>query len=541
MIELGRQLHWAWKLIDGYRWKIFGYMSFDMLTLALGLFFIYESKHAVDIATGVGIGSLRWSIGLIVSTVALGILTGQCSSWMSERIRIQMTISLQNTLVDSQMRTAWQHTKRWHTGDLLMRMNVDVAEVVQMLAITFPSLCVTAIRLVASWFFLWIMDPVLAWMILAISPLFIFSKLYYRRMRKLNRQAKEMESELGIVLQENLRQRLLIRALRLDKMRKEKYLAVQQEIKLRKNNLLRFSSFAQIVLKYTFNGGYLLTFVWGIYRLHSGLISFGTLTAFLQLVSRIQGPVLAIISFVPAAIRFRSALERLISMDENECELDEQPLQLTSLRCVELRAITFSYDDRKVLERLSATMHVGCPTAVVGATGCGKTTLIRLLLALLSQEEGALLMHTRHGEVPVSVATRVNFSYVPQGNTLFSGTIRENLLLAHPTVTEEGIREVLRIACAEFVYSFPAGIDTIVGESGYGLSEGQMQRIAIARALLHPSSVWLFDEATSALDKDTAVRLIHHLMEAGRNKILIFVTHDLRLVEACSQVLRLDE
>lgn len=541
MNEVARHVNWTWKLTAGYRWRILGSMSLDILTLALGLFFVYESKHAVDIVTHATVGSLRLSISLIVSSVALGILTGQWASWMSERISIQMTVSLQDALVDSQMRTVWQHTKRWHTGDLLTRMNIDVTEVVQMIVFTFPSFCVTGIRMVASWLFLWIMDPILAWMILAISPLFLFSKLYYRRMRLLNREAKDMESELGTVLQESLRQRLLIRALGLNQMRKKKYQEVQQEIKLRKSNLLGFSSFTQMILKYAFNGGYLLAFVWGIYRLHVGLISFGTLTAFLQLVSRIQGPMLTAIAFVPAAIRYRTALERLISMGEEECEPEEKPVYVTSLQSIEFRNVTFSYEDRKVIEQLSGKMYPGLPTAIVGTTGRGKTTLIRLMLALVRQEEGELLMQTDTGEIPVSVATRVNFSYVPQGNTLFSGTVRENLLVANPTVNEEEMKQILQLACAEFVYSFPAGIDTIIGESGYGLSEGQAQRIAIARALLHPSSIWLFDEATSALDRDTSIRLIHNLMEIGRDKILIFVTHDIRLIEACSQVLRLDE
>lgn len=536
-----RQVNWVRRLTDGYRWKIVGCMSLDILTLALGLSFVYESKHAVDIATNMVSGSLRMSISLIVSAVVLGILTGQASSWMGERIKIRMTIQLQDSLLATQMHTVWENTKRWHTGDLLVRMNADVQEVVQMVVVTFPSLCVTGVRMTASWLFLWIMDPTLAWMILAISPLFLFSKIYYRRMKQLNREVKEAESNLGIVLQENLKQRLLVRALGMYRMRKEKYDTVQQLIEIRKKKLLRFSSFTQIVLKYTFNGGYLLAFVWGIYRLHAGLISFGTLTAFLQLVSRIQGPMLSMVSFVPAVIRCRTSLERLMNLYEGEREAEENPLRITSPRGIEFRKVTFSYEDRKVIERLNARMSVGSPTAIVGATGKGKTTLIRLMLALIRPEEGELFLRTDEGEVAVSVDTRSNFAYVPQGNTLFSGTIRENLMVMNPLLTEEEMKDALALACADFVYTFPEGIDTMVGESGYGLSEGQAQRIAVARALLTQNGVWLFDEATSALDRDTSARLIRNLMQVGQEKILIFVTHDPRLMEACPQVIRLDE
>lgn len=539
--QLTQQFRWVFRLIAGYRWKIVGYMSLDILTLVLGLTFVYESKHAVDIVTGSGTGSLGLSIFLIVSSVALGILTGQWASWVSDRIKIRMTISLQDTLVNSQMRIVWEKTKRWHTGDLLFRLNTDVAEVVQMVVVTFPSLCVTVIRMMASWFLLRMMDPVLAWMILAISPLFLFSKIYYRRMRKLSRETKEMESKLGIVLQENLRQRLLIRALGLDRMRRQKYQEVQQEIKRYKYNLLRFNLFAQIVLKFAFNGGYLLAFVWGIYRLHIGLISFGTLTAFLQLVSRVQGPVLTAIAFVPAAIRWRTSLERLMSMNEEKTEKEEFPVSTGFLHGIELHNVTFSYEDRTVIKQLSATLHPGLPTAIVGATGKGKTTLIRLMLALVYPEEGSVFLRTDTGKIPVSVGTRKCFSYVPQGNTLFSGTIRENLQMAAPGVSEEEMLNVLHLSCAGFVNSLPAGIDTVIGEAGYGLSEGQAQRIAIARALLHHGKIWLFDEATSALDKETSAELVHNLLRIGQDKILIFVTHDSRLMEACSQILRLDE
>lgn len=350
-----------------------------------------------------------------------------------------------------------------------------------------------------------------------------------------------MESNLGIVLQENLRQRLLIRALGMDEARQEKYREVQEAIKLRKYNLLQFDFFARMLLKYAFNGGYLLAFVWGIYRLHTGLVTFGTLTAFLQLVSRIQGPVLTAIAFVPAAIRCRTAVERLITMNEEECEVREPAVSVGSLQAVELRDVTFGYEDRKVIERLSATLRPGFPTAIVGTTGKGKTTLIRLMLALVRPEKGRLFLQTDTAEIPVTVGTRGYFSYVPQGNTLFSGTIRENLLLAAPRASEEEMADALALACAGFVDSLPEGMDTVIGESGYGLSEGQAQRIAIARALLHQGKIWLFDEATSALDRNTSERLVRNLLRIGQDKILIFVTHDSRLTDACSQVIRLDE
>ena len=536
-----RQMNWIWGLTDGYRWRIMGSMGLDMLSSLFGLLFIYESRRAVDMATHTLSGSLKLSLCLIAGSLLLGILVGQWASWISEQIKIQMIVRLQNSLVATQMHTVWTHTKKWHTGDLLIRLHTDVIEVVQMVVVTFPSVCVTGGRMMASWGLLWMMDSVLAWMILAISPLLLFSKIYYHRMKRLNREVKEMESQLGIVLQENLKQRLLVRALRMWRMRYEKYESVQRLIEIRKKKLLHFSVCTQLTLKCTFNGGYLLAFMWGIFRLHAGIITFGTLTAFLQLVSRVQTPVLNIVSFVPAFIRCRTSLERLMELYEEECEADELPRRISFLRRIEFCDVTFSYEDRKVIKGLNVEMCVGAPTAVVGTTGKGKTTLIRLMLALVRPDSGELLLRADSGAVSVSVATRVNFSYVPQGNTLFCGTLRENLIVVQPPPTDEQIREALEVACAEFVYTLPSGIDTLVGEAGYGLSEGQAQRIAIARALLCEGDIWLFDEATSSLDRDTSDRLIRNLMRVGREKIIIFVTHDSRLIEDCPQVIKLDK
>lgn len=515
-------------------------MGLEILSLLLGLSFVYWSKRAVDIATGNTPGVLRPVIYYMIASIALGILSGQWAAWLNGRIKIRMMVRLQNSLVFSQMRTMWENTKRWHTGDLLVRMTTDTQEVVQMATTTFPDLCVTGVRLLASWGFLWIMDPLLAGMILAISPLFIFSRLYYRKMRRLNREVKDMESNLGIVLQENLKQRLLIRALGVSHVRKEKYEKVQTAIELLKKRLLRFSVFTQLLLKFAFNGGYLLAFMWGVYRLHTDIISFGTLTAFLQLVGRIQVPVLTIIAFVPAAIRCRTASERLMELYEGEREEEVEPLRIEPIESLSLNSLAFRYEEQKIIDRLTAVLSPGIPVAVVGATGKGKTTLIRLLLALVKPEEGELALWTNGRKVGLTPRTRINFSYVPQGNTLFSGTVRENLLIAAPSASGERLKEVLELACAEFVYALPQGLDTKIGEGGRGLSEGQSQRIAIARALLHESGVWLLDEATSALDAATADRLIANLLCAGRNKILIFVTHDSRLMAVCPQTIRLD-
>jgi len=409
-----------------------------------------------------------------------------------------------------------------------------------MLVYTFPSFIVTCIKLIASFAFLWIMDSRLALLILVITPLFLFSKIYYKKMRQLSKDVKQAESRLGNVLQENLKNRWLIQSLLFTEARENKLTEAQESIFQIKTKQLRFSTLSQGILKSTFNGGYLLAFLWGIYRLYAGQISYGTMAAFLQLVGKVQMPVFSMTAFLPAAIRCRASIERLMELYKGEQEIYNNRIELTTPLSLKLDKVSFQYDEAEVINQMSVVFQSGIPTAVIGASGKGKTTLIRLILALIKPDSGNLTLIQKGISYEVSVDTRNNIAYVPQGNTLFCGTIRENLLLANSEASEQCIAEILKIACADFVFSLPDRLDTVIGESESGLSEGQAQRIAIARALLRGGSIWLFDEPTSALDSDTTKRLIRNLLKAGGEKILIFITHDRQLVEACSQVVQLD-
>jgi len=535
-----RELNWAWSVTTGFRGKISLYMLMEVISAGLLLYFVYCSKEAIDIAMRVVPGNLKLMLVHIVLSVAFSIVAGLMASWIGEYAKNGMIIRLQNTLAYSQMMMSWEMKKRWHTGDLMVRLTSDCSEVVQMLVYTFPSFIVTCIKLLASFAFLWMMDPRLAQLILAITPLFLFSKIYYKRMRKLSKDVKQAESHLGNVLQENLKNRWLIQSLLFTEARENKLTEAQKSIFQIKTKQLKFSTLSQGILKSTFNGGYLLAFLWGIYHLHAGQISYGTMAAFLQLVGRVQMPVFSMVAFLPTAIRCRAAIERLMELYKGEREAYDNQIELTEPLSLKLHKVSFQYDEAEVIKQMSVVFRSGIPTAVTGASGKGKTTLIRLILALIKPDNGNLALIQKDISHDISVNTRGNIAYVPQGNTLFCGTIRENLLLADFGASEQRLAEVLKTSCADFVYSLPNGLDTMIGESESGLSEGQAQRIAIARALLRGGSIWLFDEPTSALDSDTTKRIIRNLLKAGEEKILIFITHDRQLIEACSQVVQLD-
>lgn len=535
--NLSYQLKWAWLLTKNSRGELLLYFILELAAIAFSLLFVFWSKKAVDFAVSSSTSDLQKALILSVCSVLIALFMRSYSGWLNEKTRMKMMISLQNSLVKSQMLSTWKVGKHWHTGDIQVRINNDCHEIVQMVGFSSISFVLTTIRLLASFGFLWLMDPMLAILIVAISPLFLFSKIYFKKLRKLNKDLKTAESKFGNVVQENLRFRMSIRALGVQYARWQKVENSQNDIFKLKLGLLNFSTVSQGIMKLTINAGFLLTFGWGVYRLHANEISFGTMTAFLQLVGRIQAPILLMMGFVPLFIRFRTAVDRVQELEQVEVEQEIEQEYITEPQNIEINQLSFRYDDKLVIKDLSAKFITGQPVAIIGSSGKGKTTLIRLLLALIKPDKGEIFINTSTEHLVLSNKYRINIAYVPQGDKLFSGSIKENLQLGEQEVSDSKLREVLYLACAEFVYDLPDGLDTIVGESGYGLSEGKAQRIAVARALMRECNIWLFDEVTSALDPDTGEKLIQRLLEAGKNKILVFVTHDMKLAGKCEQTI----
>lgn len=536
-ISLAYQLKWAGRFARPYWRQLLVHLVLELLVVCLGLLFIWWSKRAIDYAVSEDLAAMRQALFLLILSAVSGVGLNLWSSWLNERTRALMLINLQQEVVHTQMQATWHLIKDWHTGDIMVRVNSDCQEVVQVIGKAFISAVTTMLRLVAAVGFLWWMDPMLAVFLLVISPLVVCSKFYFRKLRKLSLELKRAESKLANVVQENLRFRLPIRALNLDARRWRKIEESQERIYAMKMRVLNFSTYSKSMMNVIGNTGFLVVFACGVYKLYFGEITFGTLSAFLQLVSRIQGPISVLMGLTPLFIRFRASLERLDEMLLTEKEEDIEAEHFSEVQQITLSGLGFRYEDKDVIQDLHACFVRGEPTAIVGASGKGKTTLIRLLLALFAPMKGEIYLEADGKKVALTRQHRTNFTYVPQGDKLFSGTIRENLQVTDTALSALQLREALATACASFVFDLPQGLDTLIGESGHGLSEGQLQRIAVARALLRDCSIWLFDEVTSALDPPTAAELTKGLLEAGRDKILIFVTHDRKLAEACSQTI----
>lgn len=541
-LKIRKLFHWLHQIVRPYRGRIFWSAVIDLVGMGCSLVSIYLSKYAIDIATGTVEGHLWRAAGCMVGCVLLSLLAAMWAGRISEQVRMQLSIDLQMQLSDRLMMSTWKDSSRWHTGDILTRLGSDVSEVVSMLVYTIPSVVVTSLKLLASFLFLCTLDVSLAWMLLLSTPLLLLSKIYYRKMRVLSKAYKEVGSRIFSLLQENISSRILIHSLGASSVRRGKLADGQDEGYALGMKQLNLSIYSKGILQFVFSGGYFTAFLWGLYRLASHAITFGSMIAFVQLVSRVQGPVLSLISFVPGLIRVRASIERLEELEA--CEVfapTGKEIHLCPER-VEFSQVYFGYEKEELYrDGLDIDFLPGEPVAVAGPTGVGKTTLIRLLMGLVSPTRGEIRLVSGGRSFDVASLSRKNFVYVPQGNSLFSGTIRDNLLLAAPDATEDRLKEVVHTACADFVFSLPQGMDTHVGESGYGLSEGQAQRLAVARALLQPGKICIFDEVTSALDADTARTLVENLLREGNDKIQVFVTHDKMLMRHCRKVFRLGD
>ena len=541
----------------GQRWEVLVSCALGALSVLFSLAFIGVSKYVIDIATGTVTGSLPGAALLLVALLVLQLLCNIVDSWVAIRMQIELGNTLRHRLFTRLLHSRWNELERFHTGDIVNRVEQDVSSVVGLLTGSFPSLVVTGVQLLAAFLFFCYLDPFLPWIVVAVFPLFLLGSRYYmKRIHRYTHKIRRSDSLIQAVIQESLQHRTVIKTLEQSGNRVSKLDEWQDTLRNQVLGRTRFSLAARSFVSLAFSGGYLTAFLWGSVSLSTGAITFGTMAAFLQLVGKVQRPVLDLSRLIPSFAQVFTAIDRLEELERLPEESGEESMRFAETPDVEIDNITFRYVEGEVpvFSHFSCKFPAGSCTAVMGETGRGKTTLVRMLLALALPEEGSIVLRS-HSQLQscsyaqpqslqeeaclVSPSTRCNFTYVPQGNTLFSGTIRENLLMGNPEATEEDMNHALRTAVADFVFSLPDGIDTLLTEQGGGLSEGQAQRIAIARALLRPGHILLLDEATSALDSETERVLLGNLRRDCKGRTFVFITHHLMVAEECDEVVRL--
>lgn len=534
-------LRWLWRELRGNRLQSLLNATLGVADVALSLTQVWAVKHAIDIASGSEQGSIYWAVALMGLIILANFGVSIAGVWVRNILGVRAQNRMQQRMLAHILQAEWHSRERHHSGDVLNRLEVDVTTVVTFLTETVPNTLSVVLMFVGAFACMFVMDHTLAVLLVAIMPVFLaVSRIYVGKMRSLTRMVRDSDSHVQSAMQETVQHRMVVKTLEAGDGMVSRLESTQSE--LRSNVVKRtiFSIFSNFVLNLGFAIGYLVAFLWAAVRMSAGTLTFGGMTAFLQLVNKIQTPARNLTKLAPAFVGVLTAAERLIELLEEPLEPQGEPLRMDAPCGMRLDDVTYRYEDgtRDVIKNLSFDFAPGSCTAILGETGAGKTTIVRMLLALARPTSGNIYIYNKVESCELTALMRCNFVYVPQGNTLMSGTIRDNLLLGDPHASEADMWNVLNRSCADFVRTLPLGLDTKCGEQGGGLSEGQAQRIAIARALLRNGSIMIFDEATSALDADTECRLLESLLHDNRHTV-IFITHRPAVLKYCTQTLRL--
>ena len=530
-------------------WKQMSIMLLcNLLIAGCAVGYVFVSKKLVDVAVALfkSGGSGRelgvWAAAMI-AIVLVRILLNAVRSFVQTTTEVKFKNALRRRLFDSLMHLRNESAVRLHSGDLLNRMLEDVRVVSSAFAVSIPSLIGTVFQLIAALVYLIILDWRLALVIIVVVPGGIaVGKFVTRRIRNLTSDIRKSDASVQSHLQESIQHLSLLQSLEYTEVSTSELDGLQGTLYGNELKRVKFSVTSRMLIGLAMQAGQVITFLWGAFGISTGAITYGMMTAFLQLVGQVQRPIIELSTKLPSLIHSSASIDRLNEIENLPHEEVGDPVLFEGVVGVKLEDVSFAYADseKDVLEDFSFDFAPGSRTAIVGPTGVGKSTLIRILLSFLNPRKGKAELYVA-GEQPVAVspATRCNLVYVPQGNSLFSGTIRENLLMGNPDADDSQLESALRTAAADFVFGLPAGLETQCFEAGGGLSEGQAQRIAIARALLRPGSVLLLDEFSSALDAETETKLLERLTTALPDHTMIFITHREKVIEYCNSVLRM--
>ena len=522
-----KYVSWLWLHSRGVRWHMVVRVIAGIGQVVLGLLMVWLSKRFIDetIRTGTADDVLQMIVWLVLTVVG-GVMLNQVGYWIVTTANIRQTNALRLKIFSSLFRRQLYDGQELHSGDITSRLAKDIEQISSVTTDTVPQMTITMIQLCGAFLLMRWFDPRLAWALLLLTPLaLIFGKLIARRLRQMTLDIRNDESRIQMQVQEGMEHNAVLRSLGSEQWVTDRLDSMQQRLHGSVMRRTRFTIAARIVMGCAFGLGYLLAFVWGGLGLRNGTITFGVMTSFLQLVGMIQHPVMQILNMVPGVIHSTASIDRLEEMNTAATSVPHRPIvEGVGIR---FHDVSFRYatGDRQILNHFSHDFKIGSKTAIMGETGIGKTTLFRIILGFIEPAEG-------HIEVGGELC------FVPQGNTLMSGTIRYNLQLAKPDATDDELRHVLHIACADYVFDLPEGIDTELGERGSGLSEGQAQRIAIARGLLRPGSILLLDEISSSLDEPTERELYSRLFAAFPQKTMLFITHRTAVSALCDEVIK---
>lgn len=550
--EMYEETKWMYTYAKKYKFQIVFYIFLGVLTTVMGLASSVGSKYLIDAVTGQDSGNIALIALFIVAMGLFSIGINAITTMISARINIKVNNEIQAEVFDKILVADWISMKEFHSGDLLNRLNGDVNTVASSILSWIPSLITRSAQFFGILAIILYYDPTMAVIALGSAPvMLIVSKTLMKKMRDYNKRMRQVSSDVMSFNEESFQNIQSIKAFDLVGLFSKRLRDVQQNYK---DVFLDYNKFSVYTSSFMSVVGMFVAYAcfgWGVYRLWTGHITFGTMTLFVQLSGQLSSSFKSIVSLVPSAISATTSAGRIMEFfkikDESELEDDKAKLIQNNTQgkglSVVLDDVEFSYNKNKtVFQHADIVANPGEIVALVGPSGEGKTTMIRLLLGLINTKSGNASIRDINGvSCKISSATRRFFAYVPQGNTIFSGTIAENMRMVKQDATDAEIVEALKAACAyDFVNRLPDGINSKVGERGSGFSEGQAQRLSIARALLRKSPILLLDEATSALDVFTERQVLRNIMNMGYARTCIVTTHRPSVLTMCDKVYKID-
>ena len=540
-----RYARWFIANTRGIRVNIVVRILAGVVQTALALTVVWLSKRLIDdVAMSGTTGDMAIQASLIAAAVVAGVSIRQLNQYLASKSFIKKVAELRLSLFSQLFRRHLFEDNDIHSGDVTSRMAKDIDAVSEILAVLLPQVVVMTMQLIGAFLLMRWFDSRLAWALVLITPLaIVIGKFISHRLRHISLSIREDESKIMARIQESVELNAVLRSLQGERWMQDRVEELQERQTANYIRRSRFMVMSRFALGCTFGLGYMLAFVWGAYGLRTGAITFGVMTSFLQLVGQIQQPILSLLGAFPTIIYSTASIDRLKEMEhEEEVHTSaDDTIGKDILLGIRMDDVTFRYakGDKEVLSHFSHDYRPGTKTAILGTTGAGKTTIFRLILNFIQPDSGEVTFCGDDYEHEADNSMRANVVYVPQGNTLISGTIRNNLLMAKPDASDAELQSALHTACADFVFLLPKGLDTVLSEHGGGLSEGQAQRIAIARGLLRPGAVFLLDEISSALDEDTERELFSRLFAARPATTMLLITHRNKVASLCDDCHRL--
>ena len=530
---------WLIKISKSYKKEIFIIIFLNTIITLIGVFSSVANKYVVDMASSFSSNMyISIAIVIILSLMSLGL--SAFSSIFNTYFIEKFSFGFRKNIYEELMNSRWNLIKKYHSGDILTRLTTDINNVSDGMFSIVSFVISLIVQLVSAFLLLMHYDASLAIFAIILGPFTAFiSVLFGVKLKKIQDMVQKSESKYRSFLQENISNISVIKAFsyekesqkKLDKLRDERLYWVMKKSKI--------STFANFFMGFAFSFGYLFAFILGAVKLSQNNITYGTMTAFLSLVSQVQRPIVSLANIIPKIISILASSGRIIEINTLEKEESSINLNLKGVVGLKIKDLDFSYENKEIMKNFNLIIKPGEIVAIMGHSGVGKTTLINLILYFLKQNKGTIEFFDKYGnKESISSNTRKIISYIPQGNTLFSGSILENLRVGKEEASVEEMEEALKNSCAlEFVNSLKDGLNTIIGEHGYGLSEGQAQRISIARALIKKSQFMILDEATSSLDMDTELGIIKNIMNLKDRPTCLIITHRKSILKYCNRII----